>query len=151
PPPNVGKNTTPFYNDASGVAVSGATSFAALDRYTKETVYTLSSGEASFAGLRDDGFYADTPAIFDLLDARILGADGHGQTGNGVDGFKGYNTLAYSLQIPIASLSQIPNFPVVGVYASVSRPRVRLISDHDTSPAESTFIQVNRLANPLFN
>ena len=72
PPPNVGARTTPAYNDASGKAVSGATAFAALDRYTRQTVFGLASGEAVFAGPREDGFFADTPAIFDLLDPRIL-------------------------------------------------------------------------------
>src|SRR5262249_28739397 len=101
PPPNVGKNTTPFYNDDNGKAVSGATSFASLDKYTRQTVYQLDSGEVVFAGSREDGFYADTPGIFDLLDKRILGPDGLGQTGNGVDGLKGDNGLAHTIQIPV--------------------------------------------------
>ena len=126
PPPNVGARTTPAYNDANGRAVSGATSFAALDRYTRQTVFGLGSGEAVFAGPREDGFFADTPGIFDLLDPRILGG-GLGQAGTGVDGFKGFNVLAYAIQIP---LHQLPSLPYqspffgpqtgVGVYASVS-------------------------------
>jgi hypothetical protein len=151
PPPNVGVRTTPFYNGNNGRAVSGAATFDALDRYTRQTVYTLASGEASFAGPREDGFFADTPAIFDLLDARILGADGLGQTGNGVDGFKGFNVLAYALQIPVSSLSGITGFPNVGVYASVSRQQVTMRSD--TAPPSGTgpWVQVNRMGNPLFN
>ena len=43
PPPNVGARTTPAYNDASGKAVSGAATFAALDRYTRQTVFGLAS------------------------------------------------------------------------------------------------------------
>jgi len=127
PPPNVGARTTPAYNDASGKAVSGAISFAALDKYTRQTVFGLASGEAVFAGPREDGFFADTPGIFDLLDPRILGG-GFGQAGTGVDGFKGFNVLAYAIQIP---LHQLPSLPYqspffgpqtgVGVYASVSR------------------------------
>jgi hypothetical protein len=70
PPPNVGARTTPFYNDASGRAVSGAASFAELDKYTQQTIYSLPTGEAVFAGPREDGFFADTPGIFDLLDPR---------------------------------------------------------------------------------
>jgi hypothetical protein len=106
PPPNVGLKTTPHYNDRNGVAVSGTTSFAALDKYTRETVFELTTGEACFAGMREDSFFADTPGIFDLLEARILGPDGQGQTGSGVDGFKGYNVLAFAIQIPIASLAK---------------------------------------------
>lgn len=53
------------------------------------------------------GFFADTPGIFDRLDSRILGSDGAGQTGNGVDGFKRYNVLAYAISpcsVPISCL-----------------------------------------------
>lgn len=163
PPPNVGKNTTPFYNDAAGKAVSGAVSFAALDKYTKQTVYSAPSGEALFAGSREDGFYADTPAIFDFIDVRILDnngtlADGLGQDGNGVDGFKGFNVLAFAIQIPVADLPSVAySAPFtgattgVGVYASVSRARTT-IRRTDGEPSNSgPWIQVNRMGNPLFN
>jgi hypothetical protein len=171
-PPNVGQRTTPAYNDAAGFAVSGATTFAGLDTYTRETVIGLPSGEAVFAGPREDGFYADTPGIFDLLDPRILDNDGNpndglGQDGGGVDGFKGYNVLGFAIQIPIASLPEfvytapfanlaapLPALGVshgVGVYASVSRPRITLRrTDGDPLPS-GPWIQVNRMGNPLFN
>lgn len=173
PPPNVGLRTTPDYNDpATGRAVSGATSFAALDSYTQATVFALASGEAVFAGPRDDGFYADTPAIFDLLDGRILDnngnlADGLGQDGNGVDGFKGFNVLALAIQIPI---EQLPSFPYpapfadlaqplpalgelhgVGVYASVSRQATRVLRQTGGPVNSGPWVQVNRMGNPLFN
>jgi hypothetical protein len=172
PPPNVGARTTPFYNDADGRAVSGATSFAGLDSYTQQTIYGLGSGEAVFAGPREDGFYADTPGIFDLLDPRILdndgdSSDGLGQDGNGVDGFKGYNVLAYAIQIPITSLPLIPyNAPFadlanplpavgtangVGVYASVSRQATRVLRTTGDPVYSGAWIQVNRMGNPLFN
>jgi hypothetical protein len=163
PPPNVGARTTPAYNDAQGRAVSGATSFDGLDTYTKQTVYDLPSGEAVFAGSREDGFFADTPAIFDLLDARILDnngnlGDGLGQDGNGVDGFKGYNVLAYAIQIPVDQLPALDyQAPFVGaskgigVYASVSRARVTLRTENDDPVDILTWIRVNRMGNPLFN
>src|SRR5688572_9119390 len=105
PPPNVGKNVTPFYNDANGRAVSGAATASDLDVYTRSTIYPLKSGEVVWAGHRDDSFFSDIPGIFDLLNVRILDnngtlADGLGQDGNGVDGFKGYNVLAIAIQIP---------------------------------------------------
>lgn len=163
-PPNVGKNVTPLYNDpVTGKAVSGALDPAGLDTYTQQTIYSLDSGEVVFAGPREDGFYADTPAIFDLLDGRILDndsdpSDGFGQDGGGVDGFKGFNVLAYGLQIPFDSL---PSFPYddpffgpsagVGVYASVSRPRITLRRTNGEPLNAGSFIQVNRMGNPLFN
>lgn len=159
PPPNVGKRTTPSYNDATGRAVSGATSRAALDSYTKQTVFDLTGGTTVFAGSREDGFYADTPGIFDLLDPRILGSGGHGQDGTGVDGFKGYNVLHYAIQIPVSQLtpsSYSAVFPTrtetgVGVYASVSRPRITLRQTTQKDTSSGPYIQVNRLGNPLFN
>jgi hypothetical protein len=61
PPPNVGKRTTPLYNDANGRAISGAATRATLDPYTQQTTYDLPGGTTVFAGLREDGFYADIP------------------------------------------------------------------------------------------
>ncbi len=163
PPPNVGMNTTPSYNGPDGRAVSGATNRATLDPYTRQTLYDLSSGYTVFAGPREDGFYADTPGIFDLLDIRILDndgdlSDGLGQDGNGVDGFKGYNVLHYSIAIPVNKFPSFtytgalqPESQGIGVYASVSRPRVTVRSDSSADTSRGGFIQVNRLANPLFN
>ncbi len=167
PPPNVGANTTPAYNDANGAAVSGAASFAELDTYTQETVYSLPSGEVVFAGLRDDSFFFDAPGTFDLVNVRILDnngslADGLGQDGNGVDGFKGYNVLTCAMQIPIDYLNQlgIPSSydtfffgqqTGVGVYASASRPRTRILNRDGTRVNRGPWIQVSRLGNPLFN
>lgn len=150
-PPNVGVRTTPAYNDSvTGKAISGATSFAELDAYTQQAIQQAASGEVTFAGPREDGFYADTPAIFDLLDGRILGSDGFGQSGGGVDGFKGFNVLAYGLQIPMDDVQA--SFPaLVGVYASVSRPRLRLLTTGGDPVNGGPFVQVNRMGNPLFN
>ncbi|MGI4788644.1 MAG: DUF4331 domain-containing protein [Janthinobacterium lividum] len=170
PPYNTGIRTTPAYDDPNtGKAVSGASSYAGLDTYTRETTYTLPAvpkvaGQTMvFAGSREDGFYADTPGIFDFLDPRILSntkGNGLGQDGTGVDGFKGFNVLHYAIVIP---LSDLPSFAYqgaftsggtnsgVGVYASVSRPRITLRSTVGDNTSSGPYIQVNREANPLFN
>ncbi len=165
PPPNVGARTTPAYNDpTTGGAISGATSFAELDSYTQQAIRELPGGQVVFAGSREDGFYADTPAIFDLLDGRILadkdgdGGNGPGRDGGGVDGFKGFNVLSYAIQIDAGSLTASgytdPFFGAaqgVGVYASVSRKRTRLLKADGDPVHAGPWVQVNRLANPLFN
>ncbi len=92
-----------------------------------------------------------------------------GQNGGGVDGFKGFNVLTYSIQIPLSSLpagiaytdafdpilnpnSTAPNQERgLGVFASVSRPRITLRSATGPNTSSGPFIQVNREANPLFN
>jgi hypothetical protein len=154
---------TPQYNDADGRAVSGAVSFAALDRYTRQAIHDLPSGEVVFAGQRDDGFFSDIPGIFDLLDARILDnngnlGDGLGQDGNGVDGFKGFNVLVYAIQIPVSSLPSVAYNSVffgaqsgVGVYASASRQKVRVLRPDGEVHSSGPWVQVNRMGNPLFN
>ncbi|MDX1932469.1 MAG: DUF4331 domain-containing protein [Capsulimonadales bacterium] len=181
PPPNVGRNTTPEYNDTDGFAVSGAATEAGLDVYTRNAVHELPTGEVVFAGPRDDGFFADTPGIFDLLDSRIVDNDTDrtngfafgnlgglptlGQRGGGVDGFKGFNVLVYAIQIPISDLPAISYTPVfagafgtsaeatrgVGVFATVSRPRITLRSEIGAPVSTGAWVQVNRLGNPLFN
>ena len=178
PPYNTGVNTTPKYDNTTGTAasnpnygkaVSGASTRAGLDTYTRETTYDLPavSGVAGpttvFAGSREDGFYADIPGIADLLDSRILmnkKGNGLGQDGTGVDGFKGFNVLHYAIEIP---LTDLPSFAYqgaftkgglnsgVGVYASVSRPRITLRSTTGDNASSGPYIQVNREANPLFN
>ncbi len=162
-PPNVGANTTPAYNDENGKAVSGAATFAELDVYTQQAIRDAPSGEVVFCGPREDSFFADIPGTFDLLNVRILDNDGSledglGQDGNGVDGFSGFNVLTYAIQIPLASL---PSFTYndaffgpqsgVGVYASVSRPEIRALAPDGTPSFSGDFVQVNRLANPVFN
>jgi Domain of unknown function (DUF4331) len=166
PPPNVGNNVTPAYNDANGKAVSGALTAGDLDVYTRSTIYSLNSGEAVWAGPRDDSFFADAPGIFDLLNVRILDnngtlSDGLGQDGNGVDGFKGFNLLSIAMQIPVSDLEQMgipaPYDSVffgqqtgVGVYASVSRARMTQRNPDGTVRNFGGWQQVSRLGNPLF-
>ncbi len=167
PPPNVGSNVTPAYNDASGQAVSGATTNGDLDSYTRTTIHALSTGEVVWAGHRDDSFFSDIPGIFNLLDVRILDnngnlGDGLGQDGGGVDGFKGFNVLSIAMQIPVSLLEDrgIPRSfdsvffgpqTGVGVYATVSRPRVTIRDDDGSRRSADGWVQVSRLGNPVFN
>lgn len=162
-PPNVGLRTTPAYNDANGNAVSGAVNLAGLDSLTKQAIVTLDNGIVVWAGPREDGFYADTPGIFDFLDPRIIDndgstADGLGQDGNGIDGFKGFNVLSFGMQIPVSSLRTFSyNEPLVGartgvgVYASVSRQAITRRSAKGEPKGSGKWVQVNRMGNPLFN
>lgn len=170
PPANVGPLTTPHYNDTRemipdpgnpgvmipnpeyGKAISGATTPAELDSYTRDTIYSTVTGESTFCGVRDDSFYADTPGIFDLLNPRILRSLGNveGGDGFGVDDFKGYNVLTYSIRIPVSSLP-LNGSSTIGVYASVSRPRITLRRTDGEPVNSGPWIQVNRMGNPLMN
>src|SRR5207244_9253666 len=75
-PPNNQGIATPFYNQGDNgemPAKQGVRNEADLDRYTQEAIANLAGGYRAFAGQRDDGFYADIEAVFDLLSLRNPG------------------------------------------------------------------------------
>ncbi len=174
-PPNNQGNATPFYNqgdNGENPAKPGVATDDALDRYTMETVTNFANGYRAFAGQRDDAFYADIQAIFDLLTLRDPGQDSQG----------GFNVHTMVLRIPISELGG--DQQVVGVYATTSRPSVSVLRNLTTIKASrlsnddprnmgrntfnnnngieeknknrrfgsssSRFIQVGRQGNPLF-
>ena len=141
-PPNNQGIATPFYNqgdNGENPAKPGVATEAELDKYTKQAIFGLRRGYKSFAGQRDDGFYADIQSIFDLLQLRNPGNDSQG----------GFNLHLMALEIPIAELGG--DQQSVGVYATTSRRQVTVLSN-DRSPRRSgEFVQVARQGNPLFN
>ena len=146
-PPNNQGIATPFYNvddNGENTARPGVATDAALDKYTMESIKALTGGYSVFAGQREDGFYADIQAVFDLLSFR---------TGKDVfDSQAGFNLHEISLQIPVTDLGD--DQQVVGVYATTSRPQTRVLEEGPASgpPAETgAFVQVGRQGNPLFN
>ena len=141
-PPNNQGNATPYYNqgdNGENPARDGVATEGELDRYTKEAITSLSSGYVSFAGQRDDGFYADIQSIFDLLQLRNPGKDSQG----------GFNLDLMALEVPVIELGG--DQQVVGVYATTSRRAVRVLDDKQGPKNNGPFVQVARQGNPLFN
>jgi hypothetical protein len=126
PPNNIGPRSTPNYRQ---LAAKG--------------VVNLNGGGLAFAGQRDDGFFGDIGAIFDLVAIR----KGTGNMGGGKDFFAGYAVHTFGIQVPIADLKAKNS--TIGVWASVDRRKVttRGGSTRDAGP----WTQVNRLGNPLVN
>jgi uncharacterized protein DUF4331 len=142
-PPNNQGNATPFYNqgdNGENPAKDGVATFDELDRYTKQSIADLGGGYISFAGQRDDGFYADIQAVFDLLKLRSPGRDSQG----------GFNLHLMALAIPIDELGG--DRQIAGVYATTSRERFNILAD-GLPKAEpfGDWVQVGRQGNPLFN
>jgi Domain of unknown function (DUF4331) len=146
-PPNNQGIATPRYevgDNGENPARPGVSSPAALDAYTAQTVKALTNGYRSFAGQREDGFYADVQAIFDLLQFRsgkIM-----------FDSQAGFNVHTIALEIPLTELGG--DQQIVGVYATTSRQSTRVLTDgaNSTAPVLSgPFVQVGRQGNPLFN
>jgi len=151
-PPNNQGNATPLYNtgdNGENTAKPGVSSLAALDQYTKQSLTTMTAGTAtyrSFAGQREDGFYADIQAVFDLLKFRKGTAT--------FDSQGGFNLHEVALEIPITELGIGTDQQIVGVYATTSRPAMTVLTGGPGSvgPTNSgAFIQVGRQGNPLFN
>jgi hypothetical protein len=105
-------------------------------------VANLRGGGQVFAGQRDDAFFADIGAIFDLLAIR----KGTGNEGGGKDFFAGYAVHALALQIPISQLDTQSH--VIGIWSTSERRQVRI---HDDGRAAMRWMQVSRLGNPLVN
>lgn len=143
-PPNNQGIATPEYNtpDGEGIAKDGVATESELDKYTRQAIANLNGGYRSFAGQREDGFYGDIQAIFDLLQLRDPGKDSQG----------GFNVHTMVLQIPVDELGG--DQQVVGVYATTSRRRVTILHSNpfrDPNPRlKGDFIQVGRQGNPLF-
>ena len=140
-PPNNQGNATPFYNqgdNGENPAKQGVSDASKLDRYTSEAIAKLSYGYVSFAGQRDDGFYADIQAIFDLLNLRNPGKDSQA----------GFNIHLMALEIPVSELGG--DQQIVGVYATTSRKQVRILRERDDLDV-GRWVQVARQGNPLFN
>ena len=146
-PPNNQGIVTPYYNqgdNGENPAKPGVKTEAELDRYTAEAIAKLSGGYVSFAGQRDDGFYADIRAIFDGFNLHNPGKDNQG----------GFNIHLMALKIPISEFGG--DRQIVGVYATTSRKRLRILrEDRDEresgDESASVWVQVARQGNPLFN
>ena len=99
-------------------------------------------GVKIFAGQRDDAFFGDIGAIFDLLGFRKAGTTG--DKGGGKDFFAGYNVHAVALQIPIRQLDTKRH--TIGIWSTTDRRNVTV-----GGKLNRGWTQVSRLGNPLIN
>jgi len=125
-PNNIGPRTTPNYHALA-----------------TKSIASLAGGGQAYAGQRDDPFFGDVGAIFDLVAIR----KGTGNAGGGKDFFAGYGVHSYAVQVPIAALHAKNN--TIGVWGSVERKKttVRGAVTRDSG----NWVQVDRLGNPLVN
>ena len=146
PPCNIGPSSTPSYNALAAAAV-----------------HHLPSGETVFAGQRNDGFFVDLGAIFDLGDIREI-QNLHlipSPAGKSVDPLKTLNIHTIALKVPINMLTRdgsVPTDPagakaVLGIWGGASRRTVQIRDPrrNGTPLGSGPWVQVSRLGNPLFN
>ena len=143
-PPNNQGVATPYYNtgdDGDRSAKDGVADATQLDRYTSQAIYDLSRGYRVFAGQREDGFFGDINAIFDLLSLR--------GTAKAQDAQGGFNVHMIALQIPVSEIGG--DSQSVGVFATTSRRRVTTLDENNNPRSQGDWVQVARQGNPLFN
>jgi len=129
PPDNIGPRSTPNYH---ALATAG--------------VHDLSDGSKVFAGQRDDGFFGDIGAAFDLVAIR----SGTGASAGGKDFFAGYAVHSIALQVPLSQLDNGGNH-VVGIWSSSERPKITVQFNGRKAGRDTKWVQVSRLGNPLIN
>lgn len=139
PPVNIGPKSTPSYESIATAAIR-----------------PLNGGGKVFAGQRDDPFYVDLGATFDLLTIRP-GAPGN--KGGGIDSLAGMNVQSIVLSVPIASVTnngQMPatanaEFGVIGARATSLRQTTKVLNGNGTTSTSGNWVQVSRLGQPLVN
>jgi hypothetical protein len=131
--------TTPI--DNIGPRFNG---FVGVKNYEASAEKTIvhRGGVSIFAGQRDDPFFADVGAIFDLVAIRKAGTTGN--MGGGKDFLSGYNVHTIALQVPIAQVDTANH--VIGVWSSTDRQNVTV-----NGVLHRGWTQVSRLGNPLIN
>src|SRR6476659_627559 len=123
-PNNIGPRSTPDYHSL----------------VTKSIASFDGGASNAFAGQRDDPFFGDIGAIFDLVAIR----KGTGNVGGGKDFFAGYGVHTFAVQVPIADLGAKGS--TIGVWASVDRRKVT--TRGGATRDSGGWVQVDRLGNP---
>ena len=147
PPPNIGPRSI-----SSPVGLN-APDYESL---IQQSITRARTGEKVFCGTSDDPFYVDLGGVFDLGDApRTTGTPP-------TDGLKCLNVSTIALQIPISTLQKDgksvshaknildPDY-VIGVWASASRQRIRVLHENGKESNFGDWVQVSRLGMPLTN
>ena len=147
PPPNIGPRSI-----SSPVGLNVAKYSTFLER----SIAKASTGERVFCGPMDDPFFVDLGGIFVLGDApRTTGSKPQ-------DGVKCKNVSVIALEVDISTLQKdkknvsmakniLDGDFVIGVWASASRRRIRVLNDNGTETHSGTWVQVSRLGMPLTN
>lgn len=147
PPPNIGPRSI---SSPVGLNVPD------YETLIKNSITTAGTGEKVFCGTADDPFFVDLGGVFDLGDApRTTGTPP-------TDGLKCLNVSTIALQIPISTLQKDhksvssaknildPDF-VIGVWASASRQKIRVLEKDGKQSNFGEWVQVSRLGMPLTN
>lgn len=148
-PPNIGPRT-----NAIAYGIPSGTTYEQFFVGGKGNVITsLGTGEGrAFVGPRDDGFYVDLGAVFDLAGLRPIAGK------PGIDNVAGYNTHTIALEIPLKVANGgadvkpgVSDAQTIGVWASASRRKTSILRKDNEPDVFGPWRQVSRLGLPLIN
>ena len=132
----------------------GPTSMPNYPALAQSAIQNLPGGYKVFVGPRDDPFFVDLAAVFDLLSIRRP----PGNAGRGIDGVGGYNVMSVVLQVPMDKLTKDSMSPdpskgnnIIGIWDTAERLQTRVINGDGTVSFSGPEIQVSRLGMPLVN
>jgi hypothetical protein len=120
----------------------GVRSFPDYGAVAQQAVRDLPSGGRVFAGQRDDPFFVDIGALFDVLAIR---GGPPGNTSQGSDILARYTVNSIALQVPKSDLVRSDS-PIIGAWITTSRLAAPL-----SQTIEPQWKQVSRLGQPLVN
>src|SRR2546422_488696 len=132
----------------------GPTSMPDYAALAQSAIQTLPGGYKVFVGPRDDPFFVDLAAVFDLLSIRRPPGD----RGKGVDGVAGFNVMSVVMQVPKEKLTKDGTAPdptrsnnIIGIWDTAERQQTRTINGDGTIGFSGPEVQVSRLGMPLVN
>ena len=132
----------------------GPTSMPDYSALAQSAIQALPGGYKVFVGPRDDPFFVDLAAVFDLLSIRRLPGD----RGKGVDGVGGFNVMSVVMQVPKEKLTKDGEQPdpsrsnnIIGIWDTAERLQTSVINGDGTIGFSGPEIQVSRLGMPLVN
>lgn len=147
-PPNIGKRTNGLvYQIPAGQTYED---FAMGPKFKKP----MNNGEGTvWAGPRDDGFFVDLGAVFDLAGLQSLLMERPPR-----DDVAGYNVHTIALQVPVGVANGSPvmagapnDNQTIGVWASASRRKVTILRKKEPADDFGPWVQISRLGLPLIN
>ena len=100
-----------------------------------------------FAGMTDDPFFADQPALANFLDSIRNGAPSTSAFSRGRDTFAGYNTMSIALRVP-AVLLQGESGTKIGANAVALRPAIQRVTKSGVKDS-GTLRAIDRVGVPL--
>ncbi len=163
-----GEKRTELFKGQKLVAVpsnAGPATFKNYEELASQAIYTdASTGIKVFAGERAETFYIDLGAVFDTANLRrfpplLSAAEDADDTKDpfGINRFSGINVNSIVIEVPISRVTldgksaEQTSTPVIGMYASTARQKVKVLGDDGTAKTQGPWVQVSRLANPLVN